>query len=786
MVGVSKRTVVAALVLAGCASDGTAQEAAEISLPPVTVSTTAKAKAAKKANAAKKAPAAQAATAAPTPAAAATSAASSNGPPANATMTASGNAIGASSASANAVRAAAPNATVVMEGAQLQQYNHLSVGDVVRRLPGVTFPGVNRSRDIKLRGIGKEYTQVLLDGRPLMDGDSSRSMEVDRIPASFVERIEITRSPLASMNSQGAAGTVNIITRRSFGPSGGQLTMGVGTINDNGKPGEFSGWQGGTSGPLRYFIAGGYQRRLVQESASELTYGLNGTTPNRGQISPQHRKFDEYTFLSRFELAIDPANTVVFSPSYLKTTENRDQHTRRLNAKQTFVDRDTHELRERVRETYGGQAEWLHNFTSLTSSRVFFDYQRGREDTSRRSWRTEYSAPGVIKGSPNSPQDPRFVPIDLERIASGGTITSTMSGHTVEAGIGWAQTSRGESEVRGAANTPYQSRNYDITEDIYYAYVSDSFSVLGNDLLTLGLRLEHSVTETVDFTRAQSEIDATELNPSIQYRLSPAENVDLRMGIARTLRRPDLRDLTPTMVLNGGSMSDPDTRGNPATSPEKIWGLDVGGDVFLFNRMGLLSANFFARSFEDKIEALLSRNPADNTRWIATPRNAGDGELYGLEVEGRLPMALVGIPDLTLWANATTMTSELKDSQTGQKRRFADQPDLITNVGVDYYVPLWATTFGLGYNRTYAYDQDIELIGGTHQLTSFSALDRLDASARISLDEGVVLTLTASNLLRPADERTLTTVNSTGTVTARTVSREPSPSVFYSRLSLGW
>lgn len=771
------RTVCAALVLAGSGTLVSAQDA-ETSLPPVTVTAGGAAKPVKKAPA-KKAKPVQSTSTAPSQAPAAPPSDPSTDNSAAHSKIDTGNAITNSTVGAMTARSDAPNATVVIEGAQLQQFNSMSIGDAVRRLPGVTFPGVNRSRDIKLRGIGKEYTQVLLDGRPLIDGDSSRSMEVDRIPASFIERIEITRSPLASMESGGAAGTVNIITRRDFGPTGGQITIGSGYVEGNGTPGEFSAWQGGQAGALRYFIGGGYQRRLVQESSDEYVFGANGTVRRGGELVDQHRKFDEYTFLSRFELAIDPANTIIFAPSYLRTNEFRDQHTLRLANNQASVNRDTHEIRHRTRETYGSYLEWQHAFNGYSSSSVFFDYQRGREDTTRRSTRT--TLPG---GSP-AVQDPRFVPIDLERIASGGTVTTRISGHHLEAGIGWAQTQRAESEVRGIANVPLPERNYEVSESIYHAYVSDAFSVFGRDLLTLGLRFEYSVTDTMDFTRNSSDKDAADLNPSIQYKLEAAPNVDFRLGIARTLRRPDLRELTPTVVAGTGSIADPDMRGNPDVSPERIWGLDVGTDVFLFQRTGIVSANFFARSFEDKIERTLTREGPSN-RWISTPRNAGDGELYGVELEGRLPMHMIGLPDLTLWANGTTMKSELTDQQTGQTRRFAEQPDLITNIGADYYVRAWSTTFGLGYNRTYAYDQDIEQVNGTFQHTSFSNLDRLDASVRIGLADQAVLTLSASNLLRTDDDRILTTRNAAGTITAQTHSNEPSPSVYYARLSYGW
>jgi iron complex outermembrane receptor protein len=327
------------------------------------------------------------------------------------------------------------------------------------------------------------------------------------------------------------------------------------------------------------------------------------------------------------------------------------------------------------------------------------------------------------------------------------------------------------------------SRNYKIGESIYHAFISDSFSVLGRDRLTVGLRLEHSQTESVDFAGSGITRDATDLNPSLQYKVSAAPNIDFRLGVARTLRRPDLRELTPTTVTNGGSIIDPDTRGNPNTLPERIWGADVGVDMFLFGRTGLLAANVFGRSIEDKIERTLTTEAG---RVISTPRNAGDGNLYGVELESRVPLNFISVPGITLWANATAMKSSLTDQQTGQTRRFAEQPNLVTNIGLDYYVPVWRTTFGVSYNRTFAYDQDIMIVGGTRQQTEFSALDRLDASMRIALTDKAAIIFSATNLLRAVDDRTLTTRDTAGTITARTHSMEPSPSVYYARLAFDW
>ena len=112
---------------------------------------------------------------------------------------------------AHAERREASNSKAVIEAEQLNQFGDQPLGDALRRLVGVSFAGANRAREVQLRGIGPEYAQVLVNGRRILDANSKRSVQLDRIPSSLVERVEIIRSPLASQEGQGAAGTVNII-----------------------------------------------------------------------------------------------------------------------------------------------------------------------------------------------------------------------------------------------------------------------------------------------------------------------------------------------------------------------------------------------------------------------------------------------------------------------------------------------------------------------------------------------------------------------------------------------
>jgi len=698
-----------------------------------------------------------------------------------------GDQVGQSVKTAYEVRHASPNSKVVIEGEQLNQFNDLSVGDAIRRLPGVTFPGVNRSREIKLRGLPGVYTRVLIDGRPLIDGDSGRNMEVDRIPASFIERVEIIRNPLASSDSQGAAGTVNIITRRNFGVSGGGVTLGGGYVQNYQTTGEGSVWQGGQAGKLKYFIGGGYQRRLLEESID--TYALRGFANKDGSnLQDQKRKFDEYTVLGRFEYDLDAFNRFIVAPTFLRTEETRTQHdlTYFATPNPAIMYRDTVEVRNRARQNYGSYLEWAHDFSAATQMRLFFDVQKASETTLRNSTRYEYKNTGVLDKVSN-PNLNNYVPIDLHRYAPGLAFTSQIGAHKLEYGAGLNRLTREETTPGNAGRT------YKIGENVFYGYLSDSFGVIGSgDLLTVGVRAEQSSTDTTDNLGITRSRTATDLNPSVQYRLPLAGNTDLRLGVSRTLRRPDLRDLTPTITAGDGTYAKPDTQGNPDLLPERIWGFDGGIDLFLFDRSGLLAFNVFRRNFQDKIETQIANVGG---RYLSSSRNAGDGHLEGAEIESRVPLAFLGVPNLTLWGNLTALRSELTDPLTQQTRPFAEQPRLLSNIGLDYYIPQWRTTIGVNANRVFSYDDDIlSFTGGTlppaapvlqRTRTQFNTLDKLDLSIRTQVAPNWTVTFAALNLLRPIDRRTITITPVGGTETQQ-MTAQASHSTYYVRTSYTW
>jgi iron complex outermembrane receptor protein len=84
-------------------------------------------------------------------------------------------------------------AKIIVGRDEIDRFGDSTLGDVLKRLPGVTIQGrPGRGGAIRMRGLGNGYTQILLDGERVPPGFSLDSISPDQ-----VERIEILRAPTA-------------------------------------------------------------------------------------------------------------------------------------------------------------------------------------------------------------------------------------------------------------------------------------------------------------------------------------------------------------------------------------------------------------------------------------------------------------------------------------------------------------------------------------------------------------------------------------------------------------
>ena len=104
---------------------------------------------------------------------------------------------------------------------EIEQMGAESLKDIMDRTPGLsvqygTFPSASAKSksSITIRGMSANGTLFLLDGRRLA-GEVQNPYDLERIPASIVERIEIVKGPMSSLyGADAVGGVINIITKK--------------------------------------------------------------------------------------------------------------------------------------------------------------------------------------------------------------------------------------------------------------------------------------------------------------------------------------------------------------------------------------------------------------------------------------------------------------------------------------------------------------------------------------------------------------------------------------------
>ncbi len=114
--------------------------------------------------------------------------------------------------------------TLVYKRAFFERFGPSSVGDILKRIPGISGAGdAGEFEQPQMRGLGPQYTLILVNGKRLPGLRNDQTLAVDRIPAHLVERIEVVRSPSSDQEAMGIGGAINIVLKQGASHSDIQL-----------------------------------------------------------------------------------------------------------------------------------------------------------------------------------------------------------------------------------------------------------------------------------------------------------------------------------------------------------------------------------------------------------------------------------------------------------------------------------------------------------------------------------------------------------------------------------
>jgi TonB-dependent receptor len=251
-----------------------------------------------------------------------------------------------------------------------------------------------------------------------------------------------------------------------------------------------------------------------------------------------------------------------------------------------------------------------------------------------------------------------------------------------------------------------QGGNYDAEDNLAAGFgmvelqLSDRFRFIGgaryeNDQLTLN-------AQSTLGSPIRVERDWSDILPSAALNIKLGDYQSVRLSVARTLARPEYRELSP--VASRDVLNADDVQGNADLQRTRILNGDIRWE-FYPTEAEILSVGIFAKRFDDPIERVYRAGNSSNRTIVFVNADAADN--YGIEFEARKSLGFLGsvLRPVTAFTNLTLMRSEIRlGSQqlaaTNADRAMVGQAPYVVNAGMTYTSGSGQTSATVLFNRT--------------------------------------------------------------------------------------
>ena len=605
---------------------------------------------------------------------------------------------------------------IIIGREEIDKFGDATVGEVLRRLPGVTTPGApGRGGPPRMRGLGGGFTQLLIDGQRMPPGFSLESLTPEQ-----VERIEILRAPTAETGARAIAGTINIITREGFKVRLNDLR--VGTAYENGQFSPGINWShNDTSGALTYTVnAGVFKGRRESNSTSHTTVQDDATDVLLEERSGQSHSRENRiggNFSGRLLWRLnEQGDSLSLMPSLFHT--QADSLSRfglvqslRQGTTPPFYDTGTTATDSAFTNArLGGM--WRQRVGDV---RLELNGHGGAWRSRNESQRDEYvNTSAVAQRSFNDLSRTREQSLNLtlkaSSLAGGGTADQPAPEHSLVMGGELEAVAREETRISVPDLADFGD-NLKASTLRLAAYAQDEWQLSPNWGVHAGLRWEGITTHGDTGQSERPKNTSSVWTPLLHavWKPDPKGRDQVRFSLTRSYRSPQLGALIARPTINreypmnpldqANRESYPDSAGNPELKPELATGIDVALERYLQGG-GVLSANVFHRNISNLIRgsvALEDVSWSSYPRWVRRQRNIGDASTSGIELEAkfRLDQVFEGAPGVEMRSNLALYRSRVK-SVPGPDNRLDQQAKATANLGADYR--LRGLPFTLGGN----------------------------------------------------------------------------------------
>jgi outer membrane receptor protein involved in Fe transport len=586
---------------------------------------------------------------------------------------------------------------IIVTREDLTRFGDTSIADALQRVPGITVSRTQgKDVEIRLRGLGNGYTQILVDGAAVPAGFSLESLSPE-----LIDHIEILRSPTADLGSQAIAGTVNIILKRANRRPTRSAKVAVGGY-DNYPSANVSGEYADRSNGVFWGVS---SAASVTNDVWPATSVNTASTPSGEAIFSRTNTVDERNRLislsasPSIEYKADEETSFGLNGWIQAATthySNSDSRSDISGEPPQFIsdvltaDADT--LQGRVT----GQVKTSLSQTARLESKLMLAGSRRSSDAELNG--NDATGDLLLRRTVQSVASERSVSV------VGKILMDVWESHTFASG--WDGQAVHRSENRSQRETSPVS-GYP-TEDLDEAYTAgilrlalfaqDEWTVSTRLSAYFGLRWEGLQTRTDGQNMASVSVRSSVVSPIAQlvWKIPDTKADQVRVNFGRTYKAPTARELIPRRwVVSDNSPTTPNFQGNPDLLPELAWGVDAGYERY-FDKSGFVGLSAFVRRIDNVILPQVSQIDG---AWVEIPQNSGRATVRGLEFEFKtaLRALFAEAPDLSVRIGLTRNWSDV-EQVPGPDNRLARQPKMTASVGADWRIGGTSWTSGANYS----------------------------------------------------------------------------------------
>ncbi|MDC1231692.1 TonB-dependent receptor [Gammaproteobacteria bacterium] len=559
--------------------------------------------------------------------------------------------------------------SVVYEAAYFDQFQPVSVNDMVSRIPGIGL-ALGGGGGGGGRGLGGGAGEILINGQRITGKSNEGRSQLSRISADDVDYIEIIRGTSEEIDVRGGGQVVNIVLRATESRSSIAAEISTDRMQDSKlAPGARLSYSG-QNGNLNYLFHIQSDPNYVNQVIRESSFDPEGVATER-RLEESTR--DQTNYETSVNLGYQFEKSMVQLNALYGQTAPPTDITRGIiglaeDNPSVNLEREANQGR---RDNWELGGDYEYSFDNRSKFRFLFIVNDRDFDFTRERFQV---------GSDEETKDLFLFSAarDRERIARSSYTFNLLAGQAIEAGVEIAQTIR-DSEIRlgndDAGGEPSAAHGGLFPVDVDNALSSveeirSEYFAIHNWQLTDEMSLETAlVYESSEITQSGDVGNSRSFGffkPRVDYRYNLTESLQFRATAEKSISQLSFSDFSAT---TDNSDDDQDTiAGNPNIRQEQIWRYDLNLEYRLPNNIGVLNSRLYYRDVNDVIDRIDVSPSPDNLQ--SARGNIGDGTSYGLNLDASTQLSYLGLPNALLTMRLGLNESELLDPFLGIERRF--------------------------------------------------------------------------------------------------------------------